>query len=165
LCANGQETDMNWRLNKVGLIALAVVFCATAAWSQTITVSLPTFSMDPSVPITTSITQPVMTTQITPSLDQDGNCTDNSTCYIGLQGDVLFDSAIAAPSPSGSSAQGAGLTVTPNGWTVGSNTLTTGPGTFKTLRISAFSNDGVTPLTGAGILFNTRWVRVSNTPG
>src|SRR4029077_10655786 len=79
--------------------------------------------------------------------------------------DILFDSAIAIPSPLGSSAQPAGMTVTTNGWTVGSNVLNTGPGTIKTLRISAFSNDGVTPLSGSGTLFNTRWVRVSSTPG
>src|SRR4029077_3669829 len=79
--------------------------------------------------------------------------------------DILFDSAIAIPSPLGSSAQPAGMTVTTNGWTVGSNVLNTGPGTLKTLRVSAFSNDGVTPLSGSGVLFNTRFVRVSTTAG
>jgi len=85
--------------------------------------------------------------------------------YTGFQGDFTFDSAVVNFSPQNAPAQAAGLTSTSSGWTVGSNVINSGPGTIKTLRISAFSNDGITPLNGSGTLFNLRMVRVSNTPG
>src|SRR5207248_20723 len=83
--------------------------------------------------------------------------------YVGFQGDFLFDSAVctfltSSPGPT----QAAGLTAV--NWNVSGNVLNTGPGTMKTLRISAFSND-FTPLNGMGTLFNVRMLRVSNTPG
>ena len=83
--------------------------------------------------------------------------------YVGFQGDFTFDSAVvtfltASPGPT----QGAGLTGV--NWNVSGNILNSGPGTTKTLRISAFSND-FTPLNGMGTLFNLRMLRVSNTPG
>jgi Dockerin type I domain len=73
---------------------------------------------------------------------------------IGFQGDFLFDSAVltfltASPGPT----QAAGLTAV--NWNVSGNVLNTGPGTMKTLRISAFSNN-FTPLNGMGTLFNLR---------
>jgi hypothetical protein len=43
--------------------------------------------------------------------------------------------------------------------------LNSGPGTLKTLRVSAFSNDGVTPLNGSGTLYVINWKRVSGNPG
>ena len=126
-------------------------------------VKAPTFSMDTSVPIDTVVNQTVNTSTITPSVDKNGNCTDNSTCLIGFQADLVFDSAIAAPSPSVDSITPAGLTAT--GWTIGSNVLNTGPGTLKTLRVSAFVDNGITPLSGAGPLYNIRWVRVATSGG
>ena len=84
-----------------------------------LTVTAPTFSVDTSVPIATVFNQTVNTSTITPSLDKNGNCTDNSTCLIGFQADLVFDSAIAAPSPSGDPITAAGLTAT--GWTVAGN--------------------------------------------
>jgi hypothetical protein len=94
--------------------------------------------------------------------------TDPALNYIGFQGDIIFDSAVAAPTPATAGVAAAGLTAT--GWTVNSNTILTCngvpcPGTFKTLRVSAFSNDGMTPLNGAGPLFNIHWKRVSTNPG
>ena len=43
--------------------------------------------------------------------------------------------------------------------------MDTGPGTLKTLHITAFAKDGVTPLSGTGTLFVMHWKRVSTTPG
>ena len=97
----------------------------------------------------TNFTQPVVTSAI--------NGADN---LIGFQGDFTFDSAVVTfQSPPVSSA---GLTA--NNWNVTGNVLNTGPGTIKTLRISAFSND-FTPLSGSGTLFNLNMTRVSSTPG
>src|SRR5438552_18186784 len=56
----------------------------------------------------------------------------------------------------------AGLTAV--NWNVSGNVLNSGPGTFKNLRVSAFSND-FTPLNGSGLLYNVRMLRVSNNPG
>ena len=92
--------------------------------------------------------QPVTTTFVSPSLN-----------YVAFQGDLLFDSAVAIPTPPASLVAPAGLTA--SGWTVDGNILNTGPGTLKTLRVSAYSNDGVTPLSGSGTLFLIRWKRVS----
>jgi hypothetical protein len=78
---------------------------------------------------------------------------------IGFQGDFTFDSSVITfQNPPISSA---GLTA--NNWNVLGNVLNTGPGTTKTLRISAFSND-FTPLSGSGTLFNLNMTRVSSTP-
>jgi hypothetical protein len=119
-------------------------------------VSLPTASLDNSVPIATVIIQPVMTTLIDPTTTAGLN-------YVGFQGDFTFDSAVltfltASPGPT----QAAGLTAV--NWNVSGNVLNSGPGTIKTLRISAFSND-FTPMNGSGTLFNVRMLRVSSTPG
>src|SRR5205814_9997527 len=121
-----------------------------------ITVSLPIATFDTSVPASTVIIEPVMTTLIDPVTTQGLN-------YVGFQGDFLFDSAVCtflttSPGPT----QAAGLTAV--NWNVSGNVLNTGPGTMKTLRISAFSND-FTALNGMGTLFNVRMLRVSNTPG
>ena len=113
-----------------------------------ITVGLPTLSMDTSVPITTVIVQPITTTNIDPSLN-----------LIGFQGDFTFDSTVC--SFMAPVVQAAGLTGT--GWTVSGNVLP-GPGPIRTLRVSAFVNDGLTPLSGAGTLYNLRMIRVSSTP-
>src|ERR1043166_3272868 len=118
-----------------------------------ITVSLPTDNFDNQVPISTIIIEPVNTTLIDPT-------TTGGLNYVGFQGDFTFDSAVigfATPQ-----VQGAGLTST--NWNVSSNILDSGPGTTKTLRISAFSLD-FTPLNGMGTLFNLRVLRVSNIPG
>ena len=115
--------------------------------SVTVTIALPVATLDTSV---TNVTQPVTTSAI--------NAADN---LVGFQGDFTFDSTIVsfqAPpvSPSG---------LTANNWNVSGNVLNTGPGSTKTVRISAFSNDGFTPLSGAGTLFNLNMIRISGTPG
>ena len=116
-----------------------------------ITVSLPIDTFDTSVPSATVIIEPVTTTLIDPPRGLN---------YIGFQGDFTFDSAVVTfATPQ---VQPAGLTAT--NWNVSANILNTGPGTLKTLRISAFSLD-FTPLNGMGTLFNLRMLRVSNTPG
>src|SRR6185295_10213826 len=119
---------------------------------QPITVSLPIDSFDTSVPSSTVIIEPVVTTLIHPSLG-----------YMGFQADFTFDSAVVGFASPGAPAQAAGLTA--SGWTVGSHVVNSGPGTIKTVQISALSNDGVTPLSGSGTLFNLRMVRLSGTPG
>ena len=79
---------------------------------------------------------------------------------IGFQGDFTFDSAVVSFSTP--QVQAAGLTAT--NWNVSSNILNTGPGSIKTLRLSAFSLD-FTPLNGSGTLFELRMLRVSSTSG
>src|SRR4029078_11540070 len=107
-------------------------------------VGLPTDSFDTSVPATTVIIEHVTTTNIPASLN-----------YIGFQGDFIFDSAVISfASPY---VTAAGLTA--GTWTVSGNILNTGPGTLKTLRVSAFVNDGVTPLSGSGTLYDLRMLR------
>ena len=82
----------------------------------TITVSLPIASFDTSVPSSTVIIEPVMTTLIDPT-------TTNGINYIAFQGDFTFDSAVVSfATPQ---VQGAGLTAT--NWNVSSNILNTGP--------------------------------------
>jgi hypothetical protein len=112
--------------------------------SSVATVSLPVGNVGTSV---TVFTLPVTTSNI--------NASDN---LVGFQGDFTFDSSVvtfqAAP------ASPAGLTA--SNWNVSGNVL--GPGTIKTLRISAFSTTS-TPLSGSGTLFNLNFTRVSNTEG
>ena len=110
--------------------------------------TLPTAGFNPSVPGSTEIIQPVVTTNI-----------DSSLNYIGFQGDFTFDSSVV--SFSSPFAEPAGLTATGN-WHVSLGIL--GTGTIKTARISAFSNDFV-PLSGSGTLFNLKMLRVSGIPG
>jgi len=95
------------------------------------------------------IIEPVVTTFI-----------DSSLNYVGFQGDFTFDSAVVTF--SNPPIQKAGLTS--GNWNVAAGILNSGPGTIRTLRISAFSNDFV-PLSGSGTLFEMRMLRVSNTEG
>jgi N-acetylneuraminic acid mutarotase len=116
------------------------------------TVSAPVFTLDTQDGFAVS-DQPVTTTLIQPSLN-----------FIGFQADLLFDSAVAAPTPTRTAfVEPAGLTA--NGWNVSGNVLDTGPGTLKVLRVSAFVEDGLTPLRGEGTLFLIHWKRVSATSG
>src|SRR4029079_4512964 len=103
---------------------------------QTITVSLPvdSTSFDVSQNITTVIIEPVNSTNIQASLN-----------YIGFQGDFTYNPAVVSFSTPPAAAAG----LTGSGWTVSANTLP-GPGSLRTFRVSAFSNDGVTPLSGSG---------------
>ena len=96
----------------------------------------------------TNFTQPVVTSVVDPS----GN-------LVGFQGDFIFDSSVVTfqNPPVG----GAGLTS--GNWNI-SGTILSGPGTTRTLHISATSND-LTPLAGAGTLFNLQMVRATSTPG
>src|SRR5207237_9768255 len=83
--------------------------------------------------------------------------------YIDVHGDFLFDSAVIS-FPTSGSCVACGLTsVVP--WTVAGNVINSGPGTFKTLRVSAFVGDGATGLNGCGALYCLRMFRVSSTPG
>jgi hypothetical protein len=85
------------------------------------------------------------------------NGTDN---LIGFQGDFTFDETVVTfQSPL---VAAGGLTAT--NWTVAANVLP-GGGPIRTLRVSAFSNDGITPLSGSGTLFTLNLTRVSSTPG
>ena len=85
----------------------------------------------------------------------------SSDNLIGFQGDFTFDSAIIGFQAPAVSAAG----LTTSNWTVSANVLNSGPGTMKTLRISAFANDQVTALSGSGVLLNLNMTRVSNNPG
>src|ERR1044071_9676887 len=115
-----------------------------------VTVSLPIDTMDTSVPISTVIIKPVLTSNIDPSLN-----------YVGFQGDFTFDSTVFTfSSPP---ARIAGLTS--GNWNATGNVLPTPtpgasvtPSSIRTLRISAFSND-FTPLSGSGTLFEMRMLR------
>ncbi len=97
----------------------------------------------------TNFTQPVTTSAI---------AVGNN--FVGFQGEFTFDSSVVSFQANGTS--NAGLTA--SNWNVSSNILSTGPGTIKALRISAFSND-FTPLSGSGTLFNLNLTRISGTPG
>lgn len=79
---------------------------------------------------------------------------------VGFQGDLTFDETVVTfqtPPVSGSE-------ITDSSWTVTAELLPN-IGPIRTLRISAWLSDGVTPLSGAGALFNLNMTRVSNTPG
>src|SRR5881394_526489 len=113
--------------------------------APTITVSLPIDNFSTTVPASTIIIEPLTTTLIDPTTTSGDN-------YVGFQGDFTFDSAVVGfDTPQ---VQRAGLTSDPN-WNVSSNVLNTGPGTTRTLRISALMNTFV-PLNGVGTLFEMR---------
>jgi hypothetical protein len=108
------------------LSASSILFAASSKAAptspeSTITVSLPTADFNPSVPSSTVIIQPVVTTNIDPSLN-----------YVAFQGDFTFDSAVV--SFSYPYIEGAGLTAT--GWNFSGHIYNTGPGTIKTLRLA-----------------------------
>lgn len=122
--------------------------------SLPITISLPNNFLDPSVPSSTVIIAPVTATLI-------DNTTTNGANITGCQGDFTFDSSVITfDTPP---VQRAGLTSDPN-WNVVGSILNTGPGTIKTLRISAFMSNFV-GLHGSGTCFEVRIRRVSNTVG
>src|SRR5471030_1447988 len=113
-----------------------------------ITVTLPTASLDNTVPIDTVILQPVTTSNIDVGLND-----------VGFQGDFLFDENVVTFSPP-LFVEKAGLTA--GNWNVSANILP-GSGPIRTLRVSAFSND-FTPLSGVGTLYNLRMLRVNTQP-
>ena len=76
---------------------------------------------------------------------------------VGFQGDFTFDERVVTFQSQ--PVQKAGITG--GNWNVSGNVLP-GPGSIKTLRVMAFSND-FTPLSGSGTLFELRMTRVSNT--
>ena len=112
-------------------------------------VTLPSDLLSSAVPIANVIPEPVTTTAIDPTLD-----------YVGFQGDFTYDSAVVSFSPP--FVQAAGLTAA--NWTVSATIINSGPGTIRTLRVSASSNDS-TPLNGAGTLFELMMLRVSSNTG
>ena len=121
-----------------------------------ITITLPTAVFDPSVASTTNITLPVTTTQ----MDPGPNPSPGDPGYIAFQGDFTFDSSVVTfQSPI---VQPAGLTGA--NWNVSANIISSGPGTTKILRVSAFSLDS-TPLSGSGTLYNLIFRRVSSISG
>ena len=109
-------------------------------------VFLPVVTIDTS---TTNFNQPVTVSNI-----------DASDNLIGFQGDFTFDQTIVTFQISPVSAAG----LTSNNWNVSANVLP-GGGPTKTLRISAFSTDGFTPLSGTGTLLMLNLTRVSSTAG
>src|SRR5205085_5990546 len=98
--------------------------------------------------ISTVIPEPVATTNI-----------DASFNLVGFQGDLTFDETVVTFSAP--PVQNSGLSA--GNWTVTGNVIP-GPGPIRTLRVSAFSND-FTPLSGSGMLYQLRMLRVSGTPG
>src|SRR5689334_9747924 len=142
-------------------IILAMALVCAPANSQT--VSLPNDNFYTGVPVDTVIIEPVITSAITPTFDEMGNCTDN--CFIGFQGEFTYDSTVV-DFPYGVIQGAAGMTG--NGWTVGVCKRDSGGGTngtIKKVEVSAFSLDGLTPLSGSGVLFNLTMYRVNSTPG
>ena len=69
--------------------------------------------------------QPVTTTLISPL-----------SHYIGFEAYLKFDSAVAVPTPAPTLLTPSGITA--NGWILIGEVMDTGPGTLKTLHISAF---------------------------
>src|SRR5437016_3414301 len=133
--------------------AIACLLMSGVASAQTptpgaITVSLPTAAFSTSVPITTVIPEPVVTTTITADVS-----------LVGFQGDFTFDETVVTF--SNPPVMNSGLTG--GNWNVSGNILP-GPGPIRTLRVSAFSND-FTPLSGSGTLYQLRMLRASSTPG
>jgi hypothetical protein len=116
--------------------------------NQRVTVSLPVITLDNQVPAETVLIQPILTTNL-----------DFNRRYVGFQGDFTFDPNIVNFSPP--YVESAGLTA--DGWSVLANVLN-GPGTSKTLRVSGFSFN-LTPLSGSGVLYNMRMLRVAGAPG
>jgi hypothetical protein len=84
------------------------------------------------------------------AVDVTTSMIDARSQIVGFQGDLIFDSRVI--SFDGLPVEKAGLTA--GNWNVSANVLP-GWGAFRTLRISAFSND-FTPLFGAGTLFSLR---------
>jgi hypothetical protein len=82
------------------------------------------------------------------------NPTDN---LVGFQGDLNFDERVVTFETV--PVEKAGLTA--GNWNVSGNVLP-GQGPFRTLRISAYSND-FAPLSGTGTLFELRMIRVGKT--
>src|SRR5689334_10466014 len=114
------------RFLSLAIILVMALICAPAN-SQT--VSLPNDSLYTAVPIDTIVIEPVITTAITPTLDEMGNCTDN--CFIGFQGEFTYDSSVI-DFPPGIIPGAAGLTA--NGWDVGVCKRTSGAGTMGTIK-------------------------------
>ena len=102
-------------------------------------ITLPTTNFTTSIPTTANLVIGVTTTQIDPFPNPGPNPSPNPNDpgYIAFEGDFTFDSAVITfQSPF---VQPAGLTN--NNWNVSGNIINTGPGTIKTLRVSAFSLD------------------------
>ena len=144
----------SWKIVTLAVTASLLISGAASAQTPTpsaapVTVSLPIDTLDTTVPASTVVLKPVSTTNIDASLN-----------YVGFQGDFTFDETVltfSSPNP----VQGAGLTG--SNWNVSGNVIP-GPGPIRTLRVSAFSND-FTPLSGSGVLYQLRMLRVSGTPG
>jgi hypothetical protein len=79
---------------------------------------------------------------------------------IGFQGDFTFDERVVTFQSE--PVQKAGLTA--GNWNVSGHVLD-GPGPIRTLRVSAYSIDTVTPLSGSGTLFQLNMIRVSKAAG
>src|SRR5438874_2169622 len=143
----------NWKIVPLAVTASLLLSGAASAQTPTpsappVTVSLPMDTLDTNVPSSTVVLKPVSTSNIDAGLN-----------YVGFQGDFSFDETVLTfPIPP---VQNAGLTG--GNWNVTGNVIP-GPGPIRTLRVSAFSND-FTPLSGSGILYQLRMLRVSGTPG
>ena len=81
---------------------------------------------------------------------------DAKNKLIGFQGDFTFDERVVTFQSE--PVQKAGITG--GNWNVSGNVLP-GPGPIRTLRVLGYSNDGITPLSGSGTLFELRMSRVS----
>src|SRR5947207_13987604 len=117
-----------------------------------VTVAAPTFTMDVGDGFAV-YNQTVSVSNIDPALH-----------YNGFQGDLIFDSAIAVPSPTNNPVARFGLTGD-GSWNVSGQVLNSGPGTLKTLRVSAFVGEADVWTSGSGPLYVIHWKRVSSTVG
>jgi hypothetical protein len=90
---------------------------------------------------------------------------DPALQYNGFQGDLIFDSAIAEPFLIHGNPVARGGLTSNSPWNVSGVVLNSGPGTLKTLRISAFGNTVDNVINGSGPLFVIHWKRVSSTVG
>src|SRR5215831_13753404 len=150
---NNKLNYTSWKF--VTLAVLGSMLISGAAFGQTptpsatpVTVSLPIDTLDTTVPDSMVVPMPVNTTDI-----------DSNLNYVGFQADFNFDETVLTfGSPP---VMNAGLTG--GNWNVSGNVIP-GGGPMRTLRVSAFSND-FTPLSGSGMLYQIRMLRVSGTPG
>src|SRR5262245_16860047 len=137
-------TSVRW----IALVA-ALSVCAGAVWSNLTAapkvnrngsvlvenIYLPVTNIDTSI---NEFIQPVLTSSISASSN-----------LVAFQGDFTFDSTIVSfQSPPVSKAG-----MTDGNWNVTGNVLP-GTGPIRTLRVSAFVQDGFSPLSGTGILYN-----------
>ena len=163
---NGTFTGSSWTLTGLNLLTGENIYIRARAYyggglhnaSESITESI----RDAFIPMPVTIAMPMTTVDTnTSNFIQPVTASIIAATYnlTGFQGDLIFDSTVVSFQNPPVTATG----LTASNWTVSANVLP-GGGPTRTLHLSASSNT-MTPLSGAGTLFNFYLSRVSNTPG